>query len=150
MKRIFIDADKCDGCMNCTLACMNAHRKDGEENIYTLDLGGAESESRCFILLGANKSYRPLFCRHCDEPMCVTSCMSGAMSKDPETGLVTYDEKKCGACFMCVMNCPFGLPRPDAATRQKVIKCDFCHDREEGPACVKACPKEAIHVEEVR
>ena len=48
--------------MNCTLACMNAHRKDGEENIYTLDLGGAESESRCFILLGANKSYRPLFC----------------------------------------------------------------------------------------
>ena len=51
---------------------------------------------------------------------------------------------------MCVMNCPFGLPKPDRATRQKVIKCDFCRDRKEGPACVKACPKEAIHVEEVR
>ena len=98
MKRIFIDADKCDGCMNCTLACMNAHRKDGKEDIYTLDLNDAESESRCFIRLGAEKSYKPVFCRHCDEPMCVTSCMSGAMSKDPETGIVAYDEKKCGAC----------------------------------------------------
>ena len=57
MKRIFIDADKCDGCMNCTLACMNAHRKDGADDIYTLDLNDAESESRCFILLGADKSY---------------------------------------------------------------------------------------------
>ena len=28
MKRIWIDACKCDGCLNCTLACMNAHRAD--------------------------------------------------------------------------------------------------------------------------
>ncbi len=148
MKRIFIDADKCDGCMNCTLACMNAHRKDGKDDIYTLDLNDAENETRCFIRLGAQKSYKPIFCRHCDEPMCVASCMSGAMSKDPETGLVAYDEKKCGACFMCVMNCPFGLPAPDRLTRQKVIKCDFCEGREDGPACVRACPKEAIYVKE--
>ncbi len=148
MKRIFIDADKCDGCKNCVLACMNSHRKDGVEDIYTLDLSDADNESRCFILHGADKSYKPLFCRHCDEPKCVASCMSGAMSKDPETGLVTYDGEKCGACFMCVMNCPFGLPRPDRL-REKVIKCDFCEKRAEGPACVKACPKEAISVEEV-
>lgn len=29
MKRIKIDAAKCDGCKSCTLACMNSHRTDG-------------------------------------------------------------------------------------------------------------------------
>lgn len=36
MKRIWIDACKCDGCLNCTLACMNAHRAD-KGSIYDLD-----------------------------------------------------------------------------------------------------------------
>ena len=60
MKRIFIDADKCDGCMNCSLACMNAHRKDGADNIYSLDLNDPENESRNFILQDGEKHYRPL------------------------------------------------------------------------------------------
>lgn len=37
MKRIMIDAAKCDGCKSCSIACMQAHRKD-EGNVYTLDL----------------------------------------------------------------------------------------------------------------
>ena len=28
MRRIWIDASLCDGCLNCTLACMNAHQPD--------------------------------------------------------------------------------------------------------------------------
>ena len=77
------------------------------------------------------------------------SCMSGALTKDPETGLVLYDEKRCGSCFMCVMNCPYGALKPDTATRTKVIKCDFCIGSGGEPSCVKACPKQAIYVEEV-
>ena len=34
---------------------------------------------------------------------CVNSCMSGALSKNRETGIVEYDEKQCAGCFMCVM-----------------------------------------------
>ena len=45
MKRIIIDAEKCDGCKSCSLACMQAHRKD-EGDIYTLDLGDIKNESR--------------------------------------------------------------------------------------------------------
>lgn len=149
MKRIMIDAELCDGCMNCTLACMNAHRTDGAESIYTLSVTDPENESRNFIAQDSEKHYRPIFCRHCEEPMCVKSCMSGAMRKDPETGLVTYDREKCGSCFMCVMNCPFGAIKPDRKERSHVIKCDFCCDIPEGPSCVRACPKDAIHVEEV-
>ena len=48
MKRIWIDAGKCDGCLNCTLACMNAHRAD-KGSIYDLDLADPSNEGRNFI-----------------------------------------------------------------------------------------------------
>lgn len=121
MRRIIVEYEKCDGCKNCSAACMQAHRKT-PGTIYDLDL---------------------------TDPECVMSCMSGALQKDPETGIVTYDETKCGSCFMCVMNCPFGVLEPDRMTKKKVIKCDFCMSDGQEPNCVKSCPKGAIHVEEV-
>lgn len=148
MKRIFIDAAKCDGCKNCTVACMQAHRPDAG-TVYTLSLTDLRNESRNHIVSAPDGGYIPIFCRHCDQPECMMSCMSGALTKDPETGHVLYDEKKCGSCFMCVMNCPYGVLKPDTTTRTKVIKCDFCHDDPEGPACVRSCPKQAIYVKEV-
>lgn len=148
MKRIWIDAGKCDGCLNRTLACMNAHRAD-KGSIYDLDLTDPANESRNFIRRQPDGSYRPIFCRHCDEPECVNSCMSGALSKNRETGIVEYDEKQCAGCFMCVMNCPFGVLKPDTAARSRIIKCDFCKDSGSEPSCVKACPKKAIWIEEV-
>ena len=47
MKRIFIDPAKCDGCKNCTLACMASHQDmtprkgtlaEIRQAIYALDL----------------------------------------------------------------------------------------------------------------
>lgn len=148
MKRILIDAAKCDGCMNCTVACMQAHREE-PGTVYDLDLTDIRNESRNHIVGCADGSYKPIFCRHCDQPDCVMSCMSGALQKDPVTGHVKYDEKRCGSCFMCVMNCPYGVLKADTATRTKVIKCDFCEGLADGPSCVSACPKKAIFVEEV-
>ena len=74
--------------------------------------------------------------------------MSGALVKNQTTGLVDYDAEKCAACYMCVMACRYGVPAisPD---RKRMIKCDFCQHLEEGPACVRACPKKAIEVREV-
>ena len=108
MRRIMINASLCDGCKNCTVACMQAHR-DTPGTVYDLDLTDIHNESRNHIEKMPDGSYRPIFCRHCDLPECVMSCMSGALSKDSETGIVSYDEKKCGSCFMCVMNCPYGV-----------------------------------------
>lgn len=148
MKGIMIDCNKCDGCKNCTVACMQAHRPD-EGTAYTLDLTDIANESRNHIVGMKDGSYKPIFCRHCDQPECVMSCMSGALRKDEESGHVLYDETKCGSCFMCVMNCPYGVLKADTATRTKVIKCDFCQDHGGEPSCVKSCPKKAIYVEEV-
>lgn len=146
-----IDREKCESCLSCYLACMDSHRTDGGSGTETLDFSDKNSAARNRIAVDGtdctSKRF-PMFCRHCSEPKCEASCMSGALCRDEETGHVKYDEKRCGACFMCVMNCPFGIPKPDAS-RTKIIKCDFCNDREEGPACVAACPTKAIFVEEV-
>ncbi|MCX4267538.1 MAG: 4Fe-4S dicluster domain-containing protein [Lachnospiraceae bacterium] len=148
MKRIMIDPSKCDGCKNCALACMDSHRKDGKTGVETLNFADPANEARNDIVNDGSGGYLPMFCRHCSVPQCAGSCMSGALYQDEKTGHVLYDETRCGACFMCVMNCPYGIPKPDVS-RVKILKCDFCMDREEGPACVAACPKNAIYVEEV-
>ena len=148
MKRIFIEPAKCDGCKNCTLACMESHREDGGRGLYTLDLTEPANQSRNRILSDGKGGYLPIFCRHCDDPDCAGTCMSGALVKNQTTGLVDYDAEKCAACYMCVMACRYGVPAvsPD---RKRMIKCDFCQHLEEGPACVRACPKKAIEVREV-
>ena len=145
MMRILIDADKCRGCKNCAAACIKAHVPEGTE--FFLD--DPKLESRNAILLDGQKRYKPLFCRHCDKPMCVRSCMSGAMTKDPVTGHVLYDPERCAQCFMCVMNCPYGVLKPDRATNTYVVKCDFCADHGSGPSCAKTCIMKAIYVKEV-
>lgn len=144
MKRIMIDKDKCDGCMNCSVACMVEHNDKGK-SIYKLDLEDARNESRNHIVYNKSKGYVPIFCRHCDEPECVYTCMSGAMTKDRETEIVSYDEKKCASCFMCVMSCPYGILKADDSTNKVVVKCDMCGGREI-PRCVDSCPKGAIYL----
>lgn len=153
MKKIMIEADKCDGCLNCSFACMSAHRETEDEvrddSFYTLNLLDKANQSRNHIDSDGKGGYIPLFCRHCDEPKCVEACMSGALTKNVESGFVEYNQDRCGKCFMCVMSCPFGMASPDRVTNTKVVKCDFCKDKEHKPSCVASCPKKAITVEEV-
>ena len=79
MKRIKINRDKCVGCLTCTTACIVSH--DSED-------------TRSRIAITSEGKYTPIFCRHCDRPECVYTCMSGAMKKDKETGFVTYDKSR--------------------------------------------------------
>lgn len=145
MYRISINKELCSGCKNCVLACMLKHNKDS--NIYTLDLENIDNDSMGHIELDKENRPVPIICRHCDEPECVLTCMSGAMVKDKESGIVSYDKKKCGSCYMCVMACPYGVLKPDDRTKQIILKCDLCKD-EETPRCVANCPTGAIEIQE--
>ena len=150
IKRIIIDPKKCSGCRSCYVACMQAHRRSNNQGtIYTLDLTDDTNEARNSIKTDSKGNYFPLFCRHCDDPECVATCMSGAMTKDAETGLVFYNKEQCASCFMCVMNCPFGILKPDDKTKTSVIKCDFCIHDPQGPNCVRACPNKTLYIKEV-
>jgi len=86
-------------------------------------------------------------CMHCESPSCASVCPVAALRKSPE-GPVTYDASVCMGCRYCLAACPFGVPRYewDSAT-PRVQKCTMCYQRVvEGklPACVEACPAEAV------
>lgn len=143
MRRIQIKRELCDGCMKCTTACAAEHN--------TADSQAAEEtepESRINILPDVSGHFTPFFCRQCDQPQCVLACISGAMAKNPLSGRVTYDADRCAACFMCVLACPFGVPKPDQSTQSAVIKCDLCN-RRDTPRCIESCPKGALVLMEV-
>ena len=145
MRRIKIDKDLCQGCLNCVLACMCEHNESGK-GIYDLNLQDVKNEGRNHISLDDNNKPVPLFCRHCEEPECVYTCMSGAMNKDKESGVVSYDKEKCASCLMCVMSCPYGILKVDDGEKKTIIKCDMCGNREI-PRCVENCPSGAIYIE---
>jgi carbon-monoxide dehydrogenase iron sulfur subunit len=83
-----------------------------------------------------------LQCRHCDEPWCVYSCLTGAMHQDKLTGAITIDEEKCTGCWTCIVACPNGALIRDIG-KKVVAKCDLCPGSEV-PACVANCPNEAL------
>ena len=87
-------------------------------------------------------------CRHCEDAPCVTACLSGAMTKDEKTGLVTHNKDKCMGCWTCIMVCPYGAVKMDKEGHV-VAKCDLCQGFDE-PACVANCPNEALVFKEVK
>ena len=108
MRRIMINASLCDGCKNCTVACMQAHR-DTPGTVYDLDLTDIHNESRNHIEKMPDGSYRPIFCRHCDLPECVMNCPYGVLKADTATHTKVV---KCDFCMKddaepnCVKSCP--------------------------------------------
>jgi carbon-monoxide dehydrogenase iron sulfur subunit len=83
-----------------------------------------------------------LQCRHCDEPWCVYSCLTGAMHIDEATGAIAVDAEKCIGCWTCIVACPYGALARDR-DRKVVAKCDLC-PASDVPACVANCPNEAL------
>jgi formate dehydrogenase iron-sulfur subunit len=108
-------------------------------------------------------------CLHCLEPGCVSACPTTALQRQAD-GPVRYDADECIGCRYCMLACPWDVPTADWNTRApKISKCTHCNDRcdqplpvarnatnlSEGekktftdtmqvPACVKACPADAL------
>ncbi len=134
-----LDLGRCVGCSACVLACRL-------EN-------GWSSENPWRRVLPLNLRRRPggptyflsVACHHCENPACLAACPSRAYEKRAD-GIVVHHEERCIGCRYCEMACPFGAPRYDAA-KGVMTKCHFCHHRIDAgdqPACVAACPTEAL------
>lgn len=141
MKRVYVNEQWCLGCHLCEYNC--AFANSDQTNIVKA-LKGKSIFPRIHVE-GEDKITFAVSCRHCEDPMCVKSCISGALSK--KDGTVCIDRNKCVGCFTCILVCPYGAMSQDA--NGAVQKCELCMGNTCGePACVKGCPNKAIVYEE--
>lgn len=100
----------------------------------------------------------PRRCMHCENPPCANLCPFGAQAKTP-AGITLINKDLCLGGAKCRDVCPWGIPARQAGVglymkiapkylgAGVMYKCDLCYDRIKAggkPACVEACPKQAI------
>lgn len=140
-----VNLDRCSGCKACVVACHSLNGLDEQETWR--DVG---------LLLGGTRTAPMLqhvttACHHCLNPACMIACPVNAYEKDPRTGIVRHLDDQCFGCQYCTLACPYDVPKYHAGLGI-VRKCDMCSTRleaGEAPACVQACPHEAIRIQVV-
>lgn len=138
-----LDLDRCTGCAACVVACNNENNVAAEvgwRHIHTFN------QQR---LANAPVFHYTLACNHCLEPACMHNCPANAYTKDPSTGAVLINQELCMGCRYCSWVCPYEAPQFNTDTGV-MEKCTFCdHRLSEGrsPACVTACPTDALEFE---
>ena len=130
MKRVYVNEEWCLGCHLCEYNCAFA-------NSGLKDMSAALKGKKIFPRIHVEGDDRITFavsCRHCSDPICVKSCIAGAISK--VDGVVKINKNKCVGCLTCGEN---GIMQ----------KCELCTQTVLGePACVRGCPNRAIVFEE--
>lgn len=148
------DATRCIGCKSCVAACAEANNLQqnitGEIYLAPTDLNAF---TKNIIKLykpadGSQWSYVKQQCMHCVDPTCVAGCSFFALTKNPQTGVVSWNGSKCMGCRYCEISCPYHVPKFQwQGMNPKIVKCEFCQERlaaGKGPACTSVCPVQAV------
>jgi Fe-S-cluster-containing dehydrogenase component len=141
---MLIDLDRCTRCDDCVRACASTH--DGNPR---------------FVRHGKTFDHWMVTnaCMHCADPVCLIGCPTGAIHRSAQGGTVIINDDTCIGCATCANSCPYEnitmVNIRDAAGRVlrdqrdgepilKATKCDLCSEQLDGPACVRACPHDAL------
>lgn len=139
-----IDLHRCTRCDDCVKACASVH--DGNPR-FTRQ--GLIHERLQFVQA----------CMHCSDPVCMIGCPTGAIAREKGTGVVTIHDPICVGCGVCAAACPYEnitmaevvdgkgrhyVDESNGKAIRKATKCDQCTGLPSGPACVAACPHDAI------
>jgi DMSO reductase iron-sulfur subunit len=141
--RFHVDMRRCIGCKCCVVACNEQNANPAAINWRRV----AEVEGGWYP--NTHRAYLSMGCNHCINPTCLSGCPVDAYTKDAATGIVRHSADACIGCQYCTWNCSYGVPQYNPE-RGVVGKCDMCHGRlalGQAPACVSACPEEAIQIE---
>ncbi len=140
-----IDMDRCTDCDDCVKACAITH--DGNPRFIR------EGQRHAQLMVASA-------CMHCCDPVCLVGCPTGAIHRENSSGNVVIQDSTCIGCATCVDACPYdnirtveikdsrGRPVIDSKSGSPILratKCDLCIDQPSGPACVNACPHDALH-----
>lgn len=141
MKRVYVNEKWCLGCHLCEYYCAFAN---SNEKSMVKALKDVVINPRIRVEEYNGISFA-VSCRHCDEPLCVKGCITGALTV--KEGVISVDQNKCVGCYTCILCCPYGAVSPK---EEGVIqKCELCINNSHGtPLCVKGCPNNAIVFEE--
>ncbi|WP_058910543.1 electron transport protein HydN [Entomohabitans teleogrylli] len=148
---IMADSGKCIGCRTCEVACVVSHQEQQDCAAVT----PGTFLPRIHVIKGASVS-TAVMCRQCEDAPCANVCPNGAIVR--QNDYIHVVQERCIGCKTCVVACPFGamevVARPVAlyspsgevrmGERVEASKCDLCHHRAAGPACVEACPTHAL------
>lgn len=149
------DSSKCTGCKACEIACFTMHAKKDNPVGQTVGTVTTPVTPRLF-LTQIEDHCMPVQCKHCEDAPCLNACTKKAVKR--VDGHIIVQEALCIGCKDCMMACPFGavslmpvakegklvMQIASEETQKAAFKCDYCNDIEGGPACVKACPHEAL------
>lgn len=146
---MIIDLDRCTRCDDCVRACSNAH----DNNPRFIRHGPIHGH---YMVATA--------CMHCEDPVCMIECPTGAIHRNQMEGQVIINDQTCIGCSSCANNCPYtairmveirdGQGNIQLDQRNHPIvqatKCDLCVDQIGGPACQRACPHDALRRVDMR
>ena len=138
---LVMNLDACTRCDDCVRACAETH--GGRPRFVR------EGERYGNLLIAKS-------CYHCQDPVCLIGCPTGAIRRANVGDVVEINEQICIGCATCHQNCPYdaivmhdtGSTWPEDALpkalrgepRAVASKCDLCHTSPAGPACVRNCP----------
>jgi len=142
-KAMVINLDRCIGCDDCVKACATAHDNNPRFTRHGFSLHNA-------MIVNA--------CMHCTDPVCLIGCPTGAIHRVEGSGTVVIDDGTCIGCATCANSCPYNnikmvdirdkggdsILDSEGLTISRATKCDLCVDQLTGPACVQACPHDAL------
>jgi len=139
-----IDLHRCTRCDDCVRACASTH--DGNPRFVREGV----SHGRLQFVQA---------CMHCTDPVCMIGCPTGAIHRNEVNGVIQIEDSICVGCGVCANSCPYenirmmeitapdGRPYVDKEKGLPIIKatkCDLCQQQPSGPACVAACPHDAL------
>lgn len=139
---MMIDLERCIRCDDCVSACAAAHDNNPKFVRHGPTFGR-------YMIANA--------CMHCDDPVCMIGCPTGAIHRS-ENGTVSINDETCIGCSKCANSCPYDnirmvpirdeegklLTDDKAIPIVKATKCDMCNTSPGGPACVRACSHDAL------
>jgi Fe-S-cluster-containing dehydrogenase component len=155
-----VDTTRCIGCGACVRAC--SAENDVPDTFFRTWVERYEINQNEIVMVdspdGAKESFKkdnfqseivkaffvPKICNHCYDSPCTQVCPVGASLTSPD-GVVLIDKKHCLGCGYCVQACPYGCRYINHVTGL-ADKCTLCYHRihkDELPACVNACPRNA-------
>lgn len=150
---ILVDTTRCIGCRACEVACGEEHgmlvpdvvadgalaqQRTPDDKQWTVVNRYETEKGEVFVKTQ---------CMHCYQAACTAACPTVAMEQTKK-GPVKWNTGRCIGCRFCMVSCPFNMAKFEYHEwNPKIQKCNMCFERvEQGqkPACVAACPTDAL------